>query len=84
MMTRTTAEGNGGGVLRRAMLLLAVAMMVATMALATAAPAFAVRHREGGVAFACTDGTTTETVAASSKQELEKQGYTCTKLGKRR
>jgi hypothetical protein len=53
------------------------------MVAASAMPAFAVRHREGGAVFLCTDGTTTTTASASSKQVLEKQGYTCTKLGRR-
>ena len=40
-MTKTTAEGNGGGTLSRAILLLAVAAILATLVAATAAPAFA-------------------------------------------
>ena len=72
--------------LQRAMLLLAAAIMVASMVVATAAPALAVRHRESGAVFACNDGTLSEDliVAGSDKQGLVKQGYTCTKVGKRR
>jgi hypothetical protein len=53
------------------------------MVVATAAPAFAVRHRESGAVFACTDGTTSELVAASDKQALVKQVYLCTKASDR-
>jgi len=84
MMKIATIEGKGSGtLLQRAILLLAMATVLVAMVVATAAPAFAVRHREGGAVFACTNGTVIQTVAAAQKQELEKQGYTCTKLGKR-
>ena len=72
--------------LQRVMLLLAAAIMVASMVVATAAPALAVRHSESVAVFACNDGTLPEDVivAGSDKQDLVKQGYTCTKVGKRR
>jgi len=75
-MTKT--QGNAGGtLLRRTILLLAVAAVVAAMTVAMAAPAFAARHR-GGAVFSCTNGTTTDPAPASTKHELEKQGYTFT------
>jgi hypothetical protein len=40
-----TIEGKGGGLLQRAVLLLAVATFLAAMVVATAAPAFAARQR---------------------------------------
>jgi hypothetical protein len=78
-----TQEDRGGVLLRRTIVLLAVAVVVAAMVAASAMPALAVRHREGGAVFSCTDGTTVVIASASSKQGLEKQGYTCTKLGRR-
>jgi len=77
-MTKT--QGNAGGtLLRRTILLLAVAAVVAAMTVAMAAPAFAARHKGGGAVFSYTNGTTTDPAPASTKHELEKQGYTCTK-----
>ena len=44
MTMKTTAEGNGGGaLLRRMILVLAVAAVMAAMAVATAGPAFAAK-----------------------------------------
>jgi hypothetical protein len=81
-----TMIAQGNGAVRRAMLLLAAAVIAAVMVVATAAQALAVRGVDSGAVFACNDGTLPEAVivAGSDKQDLVKQGYTCTKLGKRR
>ncbi len=83
-MTKTvTVEAKGiRSLLQCAILLLAVAAMVAAMAVSTAAPAFA--HTGTGAAFYCTRGTEAVFVGSAEKQDLVKQGFTCTKVNKRR
>jgi hypothetical protein len=76
-----TIEGKGGGLLQRAVLLLAVATFLAAMVVATAAPAFAARQREGNNLFVCTNNTEEPLfVPGSAKKDLEAQGYICSKL----
>jgi hypothetical protein len=75
----------GGALLRRAILLLVVAVVVASM-VAAASPAFAVRHRDSGLNFVCTDPVSGEFtfVNGGERQNLEDQGFTCVKMEKRR
>jgi hypothetical protein len=72
--------------LSRAILLLAVAAVLATLVAATAAPAFA---KAGGnptnLKYFCTHGAGVENfVSSKDARILEEQGFTCTKVEKRR
>jgi alpha-ketoglutarate-dependent taurine dioxygenase len=79
MTTKTT-----GGALKRTILLLAVATIVATMMVATAAPAFAAPQREKQPLFICTNGTTTILdVSPTLKQQFFQAGFTCQKSQRR-
>ena len=75
----------GGALLRRAILLLVVTVVVASM-VAAASPAFAVRHRDSGLNFLCTDPVSGEftLVNGGERNSLEDQGFTCVKAEKRR
>ena len=79
-----TIEGKRGGLLQRTILLLAVATIVATMMVATAAPAFAAPQREKQPLFICTNGTTTILdVSPTLKQQFLQAGFTCQKSQRR-
>ena len=86
-MRTMMAEGTtGGGLLRRAILLLAAAVVVASMMAATASPASALRDRDHGLKFLCTDPVSGEPTFANGgdRNTLEDQGFTCVKADKRR
>jgi alpha-ketoglutarate-dependent taurine dioxygenase len=80
-----TIEGKGSGtLLRRAILLLAVATITVAMVVSTAAPAFAAPQGEKQPLFACTNGTTTILdVSPSLKQQFLQAGFTCQKSQRR-
>lgn len=71
-----------GSAVRRMILVLVVAALMAAMVAATAAPAFAAK---GGVNFACPNGAGGFVVVNGGERHiLEDQGSTCTKIDKRR
>jgi len=86
MRTMTVEEIMGGTLLRRTILLLAAAVVMASMMVATASPASALRHRDHGLNFLCTDPISGEItfVNGADRNTLEDQGFTCVKVGKRR
>jgi len=86
MRTMTAEETRGGTLLGRAILLLAAAVVVASMMAAMASPALALRHRDSGLNFLCTNASTGEFVLVNGagRHALGDQGFTCVKADKRR
>ncbi len=70
----------GSVLLRRMILVLAVAAVMAAMMASTAAPAFA--GSDGGPIFICTkEGLPSANATAAQKKILQAQGFKCTKIG---